>query len=76
MFQQIAYDPKILSGKPHVRGTRLSVEFILELFASGATKDEILKTYPQLTAVAVEEALKYAAQSVKNEVLLDVKVRA
>ena len=76
MFQQIAYDPKILSGKPHVRGTRLSVEFILELFASGATKDEILKTYPQLTTAAVEEALKYAAQSVKNEVLLDVKVGA
>jgi uncharacterized protein (DUF433 family) len=63
MFQQIAYAPKILSGKPHVRGTRLSVEFILELFASGATKDEILKTYPQLTAAAVEEALKYAAQA-------------
>jgi uncharacterized protein (DUF433 family) len=59
MFQQIAYDPKILSGKPHVRGTRLSVEFILELFASGATRDEVLKTYPQLTVEAVEEAIKY-----------------
>ena len=59
MFQQIAYDPKILSGKPHVRGTRLSVEFIPELFASGATRDEVLKTYPQLTAGAVEEAIKY-----------------
>jgi len=59
MFQQIAYDQKILSGKPHVRGTRLSVEFILELFASGATRDEVLKAYPQLTAEAVEEALKY-----------------
>jgi uncharacterized protein (DUF433 family) len=61
MFQQIAYDPKILGGKPHIRGTRLSVEFILELFASGATRDELLKTYPQLTAAAIDEALKYAA---------------
>jgi len=66
MFQQIAYDPKILSGKPHIRGTRLSVEFILELFASGATRDDVLKTYPQLTAAAIEDALKYAAQSVKK----------
>jgi uncharacterized protein (DUF433 family) len=62
MFQQIAYDPKILGGKPHIRGTRLSVEFILELFASGATRDEVLKAYPQLTAAAIEEALKNAAQ--------------
>ncbi len=76
MFQQIAYDPKILSGKPYIRGTRLSVEFILELFASGATRDEVLKTYPQLKTEAIEEALKYAAQSVKNDVLLDIKVKS
>ncbi len=76
MFSHIVYNPEILNGKPHINGTRLSVEFILELFASGATKDEVLKAYPQLTVEAVEEALKYAAQSVKNEVLLDVKVSA
>jgi uncharacterized protein (DUF433 family) len=76
MFTHIAYNPEVLSGKPHIVGTRLSIEFILELFASGATKDEMLKTYPQLTAEAVEEALRYAAQSVKNEILLDVKVAA
>jgi uncharacterized protein (DUF433 family) len=40
-------------------GTRLSIEFILELFASGATRDEVIKSYPQLTAEAVEEALRY-----------------
>ena len=76
MFAHIAYDNDILSGKPHIAGTRLSIEFILELFASGATKAEVLKAYPQLTAEAIEEALRYAAQSVKNEVLLDVKVTA
>jgi len=76
MFNHIAYNPDILNGKPHVVGTRLSIEFILELFASGATKSEVLKAYPQLTAEAVDEALKYAAQSVRNEVLLDVKVPA
>ncbi len=76
MFTHIAYDNEILSGKPHIVGTRLSIEFILELVASGATRDDMLKAYPQLTAEAVEEALRYAAQSVKNEILLDVKVSA
>ena len=42
-------DPKILGGKPCVRGTRLSVEFLLELAASGATQEQILAQYPQLT---------------------------
>lgn len=74
MFNHIAYNPEILSGKPHIIGTRLSIEFILELVASGATKDDMLKTYTQLTAEAIEEALRYAAQAVKNEILLDVKV--
>jgi uncharacterized protein (DUF433 family) len=74
VFTYITYDSKILNGKPHIRSTRLSVEFILELFASGATKNDLLKVYPQLTPEAVEQALRYAAQSVKNEVLLDAKV--
>ena len=76
MFTHIAYNPEVLSGKPHIVGTRLSIEFILELVASGATKTEMLKAYPQLTAEAIEESLRYAAQSVKNEILLDVKVVA
>ena len=76
MFPHIVYDNEILSGKPHIVGTRLSIEFILELVASGATRDDVLNAYPQLTAEAIEEALRYAAQSVKNEILLDVKVAA
>jgi len=63
MFTHIAYTNEVLSGKPHIVGTRLSVEFILELFASGATRDEVIKSYPQLNAEAVEEAFRYAAQS-------------
>jgi uncharacterized protein (DUF433 family) len=59
MFTHIAYNPEILSGKPHIVGTRLSIEFILELVASGATKDDMLKAYPLLTAEAIEEALRF-----------------
>ena len=59
MFTHIAYDNEILSGKPHIVGTRLSIEFILELVASGATRDDMLKAYPQLTAEAIDEALRF-----------------
>lgn len=76
MFELISYNPKILNGKPHIRGTRLSVEFILELFASGATRDDVLTAYPQLTFAAIEEALRYAAHSIKNEIVLDAQVEA
>jgi len=53
----IVADPQILSGKPCVRGTRLSVEFLLELAASGATQEQILAQYPQLTSAALSAAL-------------------
>lgn len=49
----IGSDPQILGGKPCVRGTRFSVEFLLELAASGATQEQILAQYPQLTPAAV-----------------------
>jgi uncharacterized protein (DUF433 family) len=59
MCTHIAYDNEILSRKPHIVGARLSIEFILELVASGATKDDMLKAYPQLTAEAIEDALHF-----------------
>ena len=59
MFDRIISDPAILSGKPCIRGTRISVEFILELLASGAGRDEILKAYPQLKSEDVEQAVRY-----------------
>jgi uncharacterized protein (DUF433 family) len=76
MFQYIMSDPAILGGKPCVKGTRISVTFILELYASGATLDEVLNAYPQLTAEGVAEALRYAARFLKNEVVLTAEVTA
>jgi uncharacterized protein (DUF433 family) len=46
-------DPSILLGKPVVKGTRLSVEFILGLFAEGWTEQQILESYPTLNAIAI-----------------------
>ena len=74
MFQYITTNPEILGGKPCLKGTRLSVEFILELFASGATQDEILQTYPYIKREALEEALLYAAESLKHDTLLTTEI--
>ncbi|NOZ49711.1 MAG: DUF433 domain-containing protein [Chloroflexi bacterium] len=75
-YRFIQTDPDILGGKPHIKGTRLSVAFILELFASGASREDILSAYPQLTSQAVEEALHYAAESVENEIVFSDKIAA
>lgn len=58
MFAYIASDPTILGGKPCIKGTRISVEFILELFASGATREQILDAYPHVTQLGIEDALR------------------
>ncbi len=72
MFSRIISDPMILNGKPIVQGTRLSVEFLLELLASGGSRDDIVRAYPQLTSEDVEEAVRYAAHGLKNEIILSI----
>lgn len=74
MFNHIVSNPEILHGKPCIRGTRISVEFILELMASGATRDDILRSYPHLSAEGVEEALRYASQFLENEIVISAEV--
>jgi len=74
--QLIVADPKILGGKPCVRGTRLSVEFLLELAASGATQEQILAQYPQLTRDGLAAAFWYAAGVLKGEHVWDLKTTA
>jgi uncharacterized protein (DUF433 family) len=68
MFDCIISDTAILSGKPIIRGTRISVSMILEWMASGATRADILTKHPHLTARDVGQALEYAAESTRNEV--------
>ena len=75
-FKHIGADPDILSGKPILIGTRISVELIMEWVASGATPDAIVAKYPHLSREAVQEAILYAAASVKNEILLEIKLAA
>ena len=64
---RIVVDPKVLVGKPVIRGTRLSVEFILDLLANDWTIEQILSEYLQLEQKDVIAVLKYAAEMAKEE---------
>ena len=59
--ERITVDPEVLAGKPVIRGTRLAVEFILELLAAGQSEDEILSNYPGLTRDDILACLSYAS---------------
>jgi uncharacterized protein (DUF433 family) len=77
MIERITANPQIFGGKPIIRGTRISVEFILELLASDVSEDEILEDYPHLTKDDIQACLKYAARSFKNEIYVELEsVRA
>jgi uncharacterized protein (DUF433 family) len=72
MKELIISDPKIMIGKPIIKGTRITVEHILEEMASGLTIEELLDSYPNLTREGVQAALKFAAESVKHEVIYPI----
>ena len=72
----IVSNPQILGGKPCIRGTRLSVEFLLEIAASGATQEQILAQYPQLTADGLAAAFRYAADVLKGEHTWELRITA
>ncbi len=74
MFERIVSDPTILGGKPCVRGTRISVEMILEWAASGASLEDIVQSYRHLTSEDVKEAFRFAASSLKDEVFLTAEI--
>lgn len=61
LSDRIVVDPKILAGKPVIRGTRLAVEFILELLAAGQSEIDILTDYPGLTREDILACLSYAS---------------
>lgn len=67
MSQRIVVDPAVLVGKPVVRGTRLSVEFLLGLMADGWPEVEILRNYPGLVREDLLACLAYAQQRVSEE---------
>ena len=61
LSERIVVDPEVLAGKPVIRGTRLAVEFILELLAAGQSEEEILTNYPGLTREDILACLSFAS---------------
>ena len=70
-FNYIVAKADTLGGKPIIKGTRISVEMILEWLASGATVEEIVAKYSHLSREAVNEAILYASQAMKNEIVIE-----
>ena len=56
----IAIDPKVLVGKPVIKGTRIAVEFVIDLLARGWTTEQVLAEYDHLTAGDIQACLAYA----------------
>ncbi len=65
--ERIVIDPKVLAGKPILKGTRLAVEFIVDLLAQGWSEADILKNYPGLTPDDIRACLEYASEVLHAE---------
>jgi len=65
-------NPEVLLGKPVVKGTRLSVEFILGLFSSGWTEQQVLENYPTLTKESLLAVFSFAADCMREESLYSI----
>ncbi|HWF45301.1 MAG TPA: DUF433 domain-containing protein [Candidatus Kapabacteria bacterium] len=66
-------DPAILGGKPVVQGTRLSVEFILGLFAAGWTEEQVLNNYLRLSKEMLQAVFAYAADGIMAETFIPLE---
>ncbi len=69
-------DPKVLVGKPTIKNTRLSVDFILSLFAEGWTEKQVLENYPTLTPDALKALFAFVAECMKVEALYSLPKKA
>lgn len=67
-LDRITVNPKVCLGQPTIRGMRITVSVILKMLAAGKSIPEILEAYPELEAEDVEQALKYAAWVVSDQV--------
>jgi len=60
-------DPEVRGGRPVVKGTRLTVEFILGLFAAGWTEQQVLESYPRLTPDALRAVFAFSEECLKDD---------
>lgn len=67
LLERITVDPKVMVGKPVIRGTRIPVALVLKMLGQGIPTEEILREYPRLERADIEAALAYAACVVDHE---------
>lgn len=70
LLNRIEVNPKILTGKPVIKGTRLSVQFIVGLMAQGITVNEILEEYKNLSPEDIRACLLFAAQVLESNTFI------
>ena len=75
-LNRIVIDPNIMVGKPVIKGTRLTVQFILELMSDGLTIEEIIDEYQGLKREDVIACLCYASESIENTSVVPLKIEA
>ena len=68
LLARITVDPKVCTGKPCIRGTRIYISIILDALAEGLTLEEIIDHYPSLTADDIRAAVAYAAELARENV--------
>ena len=69
MAKLVTSDPEIMTGKPVIRGTRITVESILERLSTGESIENVLDSHPRLTREAVLAAISFAAEALKADVV-------
>lgn len=72
----VVSDKTVLVGKPTIKGTRLSVEFILKLYAAGWSEKEILENYPRLSKESLQAVFSYVFECMQDGLLFPLKAKA
>ena len=76
LLDRITLNPKVMAGKPVIKGTRLTVEYILNLLAHGASLEEILEEYKGLTPEEIQACLLFATRSLENTSFMPLTVES
>ena len=76
LLERIVCDPKVMLGKPVIKGTRLTVEFVLNLLAHGSGADAILEEYEGLTPEDIQACLLFASSSLSGTAFLPLEAES
>ena len=74
LLERIAMNPRVMTGKPVIKGTRLTVEFILNLLAHGATDQEIITEYKGLKKEDIQACILFASKTLENTAFMPLTV--